>query len=617
MDQEKKQDSKILFYLLTACALLLVMQAFMGTYPLLTVVPLLKAAALMAAVFVYGFIILSLLRIKEIRLPETIAAGLTFTTFYFYILGFAKIITPLGLYIFYIPPLLLPPLLFSRHRREVTRTLGRFLRRPPAEYAVLLVPLVYAALPSTFYDTLVYHLGIPNLYLQHQGFIPTPFMVYANTAIYYEISLIPAVFAGEMVPRLFHFLLGSVFILTLLDFGAEYLQVQKQKRTITLVTVLSLPLTFFLLSTVKNDLAGAFFMLVGIEACLRRHWVRGAWAWGFAVGIKYFNGLALLLFLACLLPTSRRPSLKGIGIFILLVPMVLLPLAAKNFHFTGDPLYPFLNQWFPGEHFDASRFQVMQKDVGTLIHSVQDFLRLPYTLSSRELGSGGWIGPLLLVFLPFLLFFKQEEKWLLVFGLLYLGTGAFFTGSIRFMYLAVALLALFAARVYCYLEARGKLLKHLFLLVVGLNLVTAFAYHERIYRAHYLYSGKTTVEAYKATGFPAYPAVEYINSHAAAGAGVLLVGEARGYYLKRPYHAASALDYSVLKPYLRTARTAKEFRALLQRDELRYIIYDSVEFKRLQDGYHRLTEEENRKLESFLASMTPVFRQDELYVFEI
>ena len=97
-----------------------------------------------------------------------------------------------------------------------------FFSRPPAEYAVFLVPLAYAALPPTFYDSLVYHLGIPNLYLQSGGFIPTPQFVYANTFIYYEISLIPAVFLGDMVPRLFHFLLGTLFVLAVADEAVEH-----------------------------------------------------------------------------------------------------------------------------------------------------------------------------------------------------------------------------------------------------------------------------------------------------------------------------------------------------------------------------------------------------------
>jgi hypothetical protein len=99
----------------------------------------------------------------------------------------------------------------------------------------------------------------------------------------------------------------------------------------------------------------------------------------------------------------------------------------------------------------------------------------------------------------------------------------------------------------------------------------------------------------------------------------MLVGEARNYYLKRPYLAASGIDYSILKKYLEPPGNAEAFLARLKNDKIDYIILNRVEFERLQRHYHRLDENEWNKISLYWLHMQSkvVFQQKGISVFKL
>ena len=156
-------------------------------------------------------------------------------------------------------------------------------------------------------------------------------------------------------------------------------------------------------------------------------------------------------------------------------------------------------------------------------------------------------------------------------------------------------------------------------MVISLNFITALAAQEQMYRSYRLYSQQLEVEEYKAFIFPTYPGIAYVNSQAEPGARVLLVGETRNYYLKRPYLAASAIDYSILKKYLMKSGSAEEFLDALRNDKIAYIILNLGEFNRLQRQYHRLDESEWYKITLYLRHLQSkmVFQQKGIFVFKI
>ena len=603
----------VLRIVLSAAAVIFTVNLLLFNYSRHVVLPLLGALLLLTAFLGLGEGMIRLFRIQGAGIMEKAALGLMTATAWFYAVSYFNLLNQWTVLLFFAVSLafFVGGFLFHPGQREGREGLRKFFSRPALEYGVFLLPLVYAALPPTFYDSLVYHLGIPNLYLQSGGFVPTPQFVFANTFIYYEISLIPAVFLGDLVPRLFHFLLGTLFILTVADAAIEHWGVKS--RTNLILVLVSLPMTLFLLVTCKNDLLGAIFIFLAVMRSRRGDWKLSAVFWGFATGIKYFNLLPLAFFMLVAFRPWRRADLKKLIFTGLIVLLALSPLLVKNFHFTGNPVFPFLPELFPSAHWDAGLFQRFLEEVGVMVRAPADVLRLPYNLSFFNHGYGGLVGPFFLAFLPFLLLGPVREKRWLFWALLVLAAAPFLTSSLRYVYVVFVVLAIFAVRAY---EATGgKLLRGVFFVLVALNFVMGFAMLEKFYQAHSLLSGAYSPAQYREHFFPTYPAFAWVNRATPPGAMVLLVGEARNFYLKRPYRLSSAHDHCLLKKYLAPARDVNGFIAAVRADGFSYLIVNFSELERLQTVYRILTAAEKEKLLLFLRALTPEFRQGPLGVY--
>ncbi len=601
--------------LLSAAALLLALNLLLFTYARSVILPLLAAAGLLALLVGLGDTLAARLRMAGASALDRAGLGLMAGAAFFFLAAALRLLNRWSVALFLLAALANGAWrLRAALRSDASRAaLAAFLGRPAAELAPLLLPLAYASLPPTFYDSLVNHLGIPNLYLQWGGFVAAPHFVFANTFIYYEIALVPAVFLGELVPRLFHFLLGAFFVLAVADEAASGWGVRRKAPLVA--ALVSLPMTLFLLATCKNDLPAALFIFLGIRRFRGGDWKLSAAFWGFAVGVKYFSLLPLALFALVAFRPWRKADLKKMAVGGLIVAAALAPLLLKNLHYTGNPVYPFLPGTFPAASWDAGLLARFQAEVGATARTPADLLRLPYDLSFFNHGFGGLVGPFFLIFLPFLLLGPAADKRWLAWALLFLAVAPFFTSCLRYAFAAFVVLAIFAVRAWE--AAGGRLLRMLFALVVAVNFLLGFAMLEKFYQAHSLWGGSSSLDEYRGRLVPAYPAFAFLNAHAPAGAKVLLVGEARGFYLKRPFVVSSAYDRPLVRRYLGTAHDAGSFAAAVRADGFSFLLVNFSEVERLQAAYSLLTSAEREKLLRFLGAMTPEFRQGPLGVYRL
>ena len=643
----------LLIRVLYITAIILCLNMIAGSYLFNVLLPFLEAAYLVFAMFLFGFIIKSFIEkpgkeTKPIDFVASTALGLIFTTLFFFVVSMLKILSPVTIIVYYLLPLFI--LLFIMKKKSfkpapdpglntgtgsinsrdsikisLLNCLNAFLKRPTYEYIIFIFPLIYAALPTSFYDSLAYHLGIPNLYLQNGGFIPTPQLFYANTFIYYEIALIPAVFAGDLVPSLFHFFIGVLTILAVIDFAVEYFQITK--RYILALVIIAMPMTIFLLTAIKNDLISPVFILLGIyyynQKTPKQIFISAIF-WGFSFGVKYTNIIPLLLFLILTCIRDKRIPVKQLVVFGLIITVILVPLAVKNFIFTGNPVFPFFHNLFENkiQYWDASRFSLMEQDTKKLFTSFKDVLKFPYSISFEELGSGGVVGPFFLMFLPFLIIKREKRLLLLFFAILTLLIGANFKLSTRIWYIVFLILSIYVTIAYEFVckkwaeaHIKRRIIVIIFFIITGINLVGAFGLSEYLYLSYNLYAGKMSVEEYKGFMFPSSKAYTFVNEKLPPGTRVLVAGEAQGYYLKQPYNISSGYDYSILMKYLEKSNSPTEFISALKQDGFEYIILNLFEFNRLQQGYKILPENKYRKALEYLQVLGPVFRDDKDMVY--
>ena len=399
----------------------------------------------------------------------------------------------------------------------------------------------------------------------------------------------------------------------MVDFGRKELRLERGYLALLLLT---LPMTLFLLGSLKNDLPAALFLFLAFRALRKGRWERGALAGALAIGVKYFSALPLLaaLLLALRPPLPRFRRVAAAGGFSLLV---LLPLLLKNALLTGNPIYPFLGNLFPSPQWDPSRSLVMVKDVGRIVGNLRNFLRLPYDLSYRFYGFGGGIGPLFLALLPLLLISRRRglPKDLLLFPLAVLLLGTPFTGSLRFLFIAFVLLSLPVA--YLLEERPTLLLRLLFLGGVLFHSALGLVVQERVFSASSLWSGSKTEREFLEERFPASALYRWINKSLPRTSRILILGEGRSFSLHRPYQIGSALDYLPERDLFDRCLTSDDYLQGLKGRGYTHLFVHFGELERIGALYKGWGRRETDLLLSLSLQKKPLWKRGKMELFEI
>jgi len=350
----------------------------------------------------------------------------------------------------------------------------------------LVTVLIGALTPPLNYDTLSYHLGVPKEYIRYHKIVYLPHQVYSNFPFTLEmLYLLSLLLKGGILAKLVHLSFGLLTVATIYIFGRRYFN----SRIALLASAIffNIPLTGFLSTTAYIDLGAALYTSLALLGFVnwfysrkREDFLISAIFTGLAMGTKYpailFSFLPLLL--GIILKTSlidkvRWPvSLKKALIFSLVAIGTVSPWLIKNFIYTGNPIYPLFYNFLGGRGwnaFNAARF--MAQHSAPFPHWWGIFT-VPLAISKSK-----DIGPLFIIFVPLLVFFKQFAKpikLLLIYGGVYFLLWAFFTQrDYRFLLPAFPAISLVVA----YLMKRfGTGKGYSLLLTAGLGFALALDY---------------------------------------------------------------------------------------------------------------------------------------------
>ncbi|MFH1239061.1 MAG: glycosyltransferase family 39 protein, partial [bacterium] len=414
---------------------------------------------------------------------------------------------------------------------------------------------ISAFCPEIFYDSLVYHLGAPNLFIQTGRITAIPFEVHSNLpsnmAMLYTICLL---LKDEILAKLVHFAFGILVVLGIISFARRFfnskigLVAAAIFYTVPMVgmnswsAAVDIGLTFFVF--------GAFYALViWIMSLSGPNQTETANGWfilsavlgGLALGTKYTAVFGLIMLGVLIAVYYKKkgdisPKVKQIAVFLGLVLLIFLPWLLKNLYFTGDPVYPYLASLTP-ENAHLKKFITVTREY---FPSFKAYLVHPWTLTMGGDSNASFIGPIFLFFAPLLLFFKNKDRVTKIL-LIYLA-GFWFIWSLashmlRFFIPALPVFSILIA-VYVWRADLGKVFRVVSLILAGLlclaNLywLSSILYDKDGWQ---VVSGKLSKEQYlsyphRTYGVPYYKMAEYINEHLPADAKILLVGEGRSYY---------------------------------------------------------------------------------------
>ena len=323
---------------------------------------------------------------------------------------------------------------------------------PSTVYLLLitLFTLPLALLPPTDVDGLFYHLTGPKLYIQAGGIIGGIDIPHLSFPAHMEMlftwaMLLRGDIAAKLLHLLFAFLLAGLIYLIATQFF------NKKSAWLAVLIFASMPMINTLASWAYNDIALAFYQLAGLYALIRwtldagkpdskhqtvsseqldeiqnpkpkiqnRSWLilSGIFV-GLAMGMKYTSVVTPVTIGLLILWYSAKPfrplssvlqrAVLNAAIFSVVAFLIASPWYAKNFAFTGNPVYPFLSDLFGGHYWDAFRADWYAAANTGIGFRASTLLSLPWLLTVGVRDVNYWdgrTGPLLLLFLPLVLFY--------------------------------------------------------------------------------------------------------------------------------------------------------------------------------------------------------------------
>jgi hypothetical protein len=457
---------------------------------------------------------------------------------------------------------------------------------------ILVLAFFQCLTPPTAWDSQVYHLTGPQLYLQahrlpvdmdipYLGFPPLLEMLFTAGML----------LKGHVVARLIHYAYGLLTLLALFAFAGRYFN--RKVAWLSMAVFYSIPSLVLVSTWAYVDLGLIFYEFTAFYAFMRWLEARDKWPgfgnpgqtraeerdkrWlalaavlcGLAMGVKYTSVILPITLALMIALRFRQEGLKETGkallLFGLLAVVVASPWYLKNFFSTGNPFYPFL---FGGTYWDEFRAWWYSR-AGTGLAFTAPWRLLVAPLEITVLGTQGkesydaTIGPVLLTVIPLLALvwrkIAPEERrvigWTLLVCLvqylfwLYGVAQSALLVQTRLLFPIFALLAIVAG----YTVDRLVLLTRrafslqwfvttVLLLALGLNAVSSALHFISDSPLSYM-AGFESRESYLTRHLGLYyTTMVHINENLPPSARVLFLWEPRSYYCQRDCWPDTLLD---------------------------------------------------------------------------
>lgn len=437
---------------------------------------------------------------------------------------------------------------------------------------------VATAAPEVFYDSLVYHLALPDLYLRRGAIVPTPENIYSGLPLGVQMlyGLTLAV-SGEKLAALLHASFGLAAAVAL--FACVRRFAGARAGALAALLFYLCPLVDYASWACGVDLASAFYIVAALcvltvpdEASGSGYGraIAAGLLTGFAAGTKLNTLPAAGLLVLAHLWLERRVgrTWRTTAVMASVLAACVFPWLLKNLFFYGNPLYPFLHERLgrlkPADwkaFLEAAGSQDFRAALSTPA-GLWGLLSLPFRCSLGDWPLGDWPGPAFVALTPATLFARWRwsaadesppSAWRLTAALAAAGFAAWALASnlVRYIVPSLPLLAA-AAALGVEKAAWPSLLKRA---AWGAALIGSLLALQCVYRQghgigqwDYL-RGKESRAAYLSRqrvtyGLPYYPAAAWINAHTPPAAKVLFIGESRAFYVDRDFIAATVYDHN-------------------------------------------------------------------------
>jgi hypothetical protein len=499
-----------------------------------------------------------------------------------------------------------------------------------------------AFLPETFYDSLNYFLGIPQFWIFQHGISDDPAHLlsgyFHGGSLYFLNGFY---FGGTEAAKIMNIALLLFCGLFTASWARE--EAGNQAGAAVFGWVVTFPLLYLNSWAVRVDGLLTFCLLLFFYSFLKflkEPSEKVFWKWGllaaflagFSITVK---PTAIIGIGAVLLASLFKPShlfSKGFRIWIgmaALAGLMVLPWLLKNGLFAGNPFFPYAISWMGGRQFPPAGYERLLDENRQFVAPGPHFwswLTLPWRLFMPGQGESQFTGPLVLAFLPLfgMVDYKNESRKLIARTILFFfAMGLCVSHMLRFIMPAFLLMFWLWATL---LEKKKSPWREA---AVFFSLLSAFLClpfflnaGARYYDGTGIWLGLETRSQYlgRMVQNPYQDLVEWTDQNLPPDARLLIAGDARGLYYRRPFLANSVFDEPILKKAVRESADADGVAERVRRLGLNDAVINIPEGIRVSQDYHLydLTPAEWERLNTYLARYwRPLYFKDFRAAYEI
>lgn len=467
-------------------------------------------------------------------------------------------------------------------------------------FLAIIMNVMAASVPETFHDALVYHLGLPKLYLLRGAIVPTPENIFSG--IPFGVQMLYGLALALADAHLASLLHCSFGVLTATAIWAILRRYASNSAGLFGALLFYLcPLVLYGSWQSGIDAAIGFYLILALIALspgfqatgfaeMRPFIIAAGMLLGFAMSTKYtavpMAGLFGLAFYWLRKRSGERDAAKAAAWMVVIACAVLMPWLIKNFLFYGNPFYPFFNTVI-GSASPADWQSLKGEWTATSMTTLagwQNILTQPWTTSLGSRMLDDWPGISFLLFIPWALYmrwniFKKAGSvpaaWT---AILLLGVGGYAiwcltTGVARFLVFALPFLSCLPALSVVH----GPVPLWLRRTAWSVALLSAAYSFQVTFRMGSddasgrwaVISGRISPTDYLKSPHMAYPAppyaaMEFIRSQLPQNAKVLFLGDSRAFYCERDFIAPTVYDYNPFWVAAGAARKPEELAASLK-----------------------------------------------------
>lgn len=514
--------------------------------------------------------------------------------------------------------------------------------------------LIGAAAPEMFYDSLHYHLGIPNLFRLNHRIVAVPTVLYADFVMTIQFLYGLAITLGNTLSaKAVHVGMTALLGVGYVAFGRRFFN--SNSGWLATLLIVSMPMVAVNATTAGTDVAGAFLLfasaaalIVALEQKTPALMRLAGLLTGIAASTKYpaftlvpIACLLVLIHLAWDEKRSAREWLPLVAQFTAFAVLGVAPILVKNIVMHGNPVYPFGGIAIGHPRLDPVEWHKFVSDtsprdlagVFASLTSIGRWLAEPWFL---VFSGQGTVGPLLLMGLPLAvrpaersIAYRTLQRYALATWLVWLVTST----VPRYGLSAMVLIAPVVAEAVC-VAAKGWMRWPLLgaftlgaLVNVALQLMLLFSWEGWQVVAGHVTENAFLGGMHATYPTPPYDALMWMNEHLPSDAVVLFAGESRSYYLNRRSLPTSIPGPQPVVLWAEQSHSGAELAQKMQTAGVTHIFVNLMEGLRT-DSYHvfHWTPESWAVFNDFWARDTRlIWRQENpsrdnpqaLYVFEV